>query len=554
MSKSAKLREMLKSNNVINIIGAHDALSAKLGELAGFDAVWASGLGISASYAVPDANILTMNDYLNSAIAMNDATSIPVIADCDTGYGNSSNVMRMVQKYESANIAAVCIEDKKFPKTNSLLKDAKQELASIAEFVGKIMAAKSMQKTKDFMVIARVEALIAGLGHKEALKRAKAYANAGADAILIHSKSNTPDEILQFVELWKNYAPLVIVPTNYPNLTLKKAGDLGIKMVVYANQGLRASIPAIKSVFSQIIKDGSTINIEDKICSVKEIFELQGMLKLKELEKYYLKHEYDDLTVVIPAAGEHKREATLSDLISGIPLTMLDINGKPLLQRIVDTLKLVGLSKIFVVGGYNIDKIAVEGADIIENKDYHKTGITESIMHASTRINGRMLIAYADIIFEKSIIKRLLESPHDITIVVSRFSEDLSKPDSDKVIATNLHMSTGAGRILSFEQSNPVKKIGKKFTQPHYEFTGIALFSHEGTEIFKKEYEAAKKLNTAPFYETSEFSKASFTDMLQYLIDKGHRVEILEIASGWSEIKTFDDYKNITLSIKSAEF
>jgi phosphoenolpyruvate phosphomutase len=117
---------------------------------------------------------------------MNDAVSIPVVSDCDVGYGNSNNVMHMVRKYEAAGIAAVCIEDKRFPKVNSYI-PGRQELAPIAEFVGKFLAAKNTQRTSDFMVIARVEALIAGWGQEEALKRAHTYAEAGADAIFIHS-------------------------------------------------------------------------------------------------------------------------------------------------------------------------------------------------------------------------------------------------------------------------------------------------------------------------------------------------------------------------------
>ena len=201
MSKAKKLRELFIKEGVIRIVGAHDGLTAKLAELAGFDGVWASGFEISASHAVPDANILTMTQYLEAASTMNDAVSVPVVADCDTGYGNSSNVVHMVRKYEPAGIAAVTIEDKRFPKVNSYI-PGRQELAPIAEFVGKILAAKNAQQTKEFMVIARVEALIAGWGQEEALRRAHAYVEAGADAILIHSKSSVPDEIVSFAKAW----------------------------------------------------------------------------------------------------------------------------------------------------------------------------------------------------------------------------------------------------------------------------------------------------------------------------------------------------------------
>ena len=185
-NKSKALKNLLKKK-LVKIVGAHDGLGAKLIAEAGFDGVWASGLEISASYGLPDANILTMSEYLERAVEMNEATSLPVIADCDTGYGNINNVIHMIEKYEKAGIAAVCIEDKLFPKVNSFV-EGRQELADIEEFCGKLRAIKDTQINPDFMVIARIEALIAGWGMNEALKRANAYCESGADAILIHSK------------------------------------------------------------------------------------------------------------------------------------------------------------------------------------------------------------------------------------------------------------------------------------------------------------------------------------------------------------------------------
>ena len=143
--KVSKLRSLFQSSKVIRIVGAHDGLGAKLIEKNGFDGVWASGLEISTSHAVPDANILTMTDFLRSARVMNEATSLPVICDCDTGFGNVLNVIRMVEQYEAAGLAAVVIEDKLFPKVNSFV-PGRQELASIQEFMGKIEAAKSASK------------------------------------------------------------------------------------------------------------------------------------------------------------------------------------------------------------------------------------------------------------------------------------------------------------------------------------------------------------------------------------------------------------------------
>ena len=221
MRKSTKLRKLLEGEDLVRIVGAHDGLTAKLVELNGFEGVWASGLEVSTSHVVPDANILTMTDYLRAASVMNDAVSIPIVVDADTGYGNSSNLIHAVKKFEAAGIAAVCIEDKLFPKVNSFV-PWRQDLAPISEFVGKIMAGKNAQETDDFMIFARVEALIAGLGIKEALKRAYAYEEAGADGVFIHSKQKKADEILEFVERWDGKSPLIVCPTTYPDLTVGK--------------------------------------------------------------------------------------------------------------------------------------------------------------------------------------------------------------------------------------------------------------------------------------------------------------------------------------------
>ncbi|ADM36257.1 phosphoenolpyruvate mutase [Bacillus spizizenii] len=284
--KAKKLRELLYSNQVVRVMGAHNGLSAKLAEQAGFHAIWASGLEISASYAVPDANILTMTENLQAAVVMNESTSIPIICDCDSGYGSVNNVIRMVKEYERNGIAGICIEDKQFPKLNSFVKGS-QKLADIDEFSNKIRAAKDVQKNPDFVVIARIEALIAGQGMDEALNRAYAYEAAGADAILIHSKENQPNEIKEFVKQFTGAVPIVIVPTTYPHITVKEMELLGINMVIYANHGLRSSIKAMQETFSQILLDGNTVGVEDNIVSMKTVFELQGMYDMRKQEDMY---------------------------------------------------------------------------------------------------------------------------------------------------------------------------------------------------------------------------------------------------------------------------
>ena len=271
-------------------------MSAKLVENAGFDAIWAGSFAISAINAVPDASILTMTEFFEAASKMVNACKIPIIADCDTGYGGPNNVRHLVKKYENAGIAGISIEDKIFPKQNSLLENGTHQLLPEKEFVGKIIAACEAKQNKEFMIIARVEALIAGLGMDEAIRRARAYEKAGADAILIHSKKNSPDEVFEFVDSWKGNIPIVVVPTNYNSVKIEELIQHKIKMTIFANQTLRASHASITKILDKMVKAENMEEIDKDISSMEEIFELQEMYDLKthdaELEEKYKKLGY----------------------------------------------------------------------------------------------------------------------------------------------------------------------------------------------------------------------------------------------------------------------
>ena len=285
MQNADILHELIESKPILKVMGAFDSMSAKLVEINGFDAIWAGSFAISATHALPDASILTMTEFLNVSSNIVQSCKIPVIADCDTGYGGPSNVSHTVKKFELAGVAAICIEDKTFPKQNSLLKNGKQELISEKESVAKILAAKEAKSNKNFMIIARTEALIAELGMNEALQRATAYQNAGADAILIHSKKETPDEIFEFSESWKGKIPLVVVPTTYPTVGIDELIKNKFKMTIYANQTLRVAYSAMNNMLREI-KDCERISdIKQEMSSMEDIFELQKMYELKNQEK-----------------------------------------------------------------------------------------------------------------------------------------------------------------------------------------------------------------------------------------------------------------------------
>ena len=226
-----------------------------------------------------------MTEFFNAASNMAQTCEIPVIADCDTGYGDANNVRHMVKKYENAGIAGICMEDKTFPKSNSLLKDGNNQLLSEKDFVAKILAANEAKRNKSFTIIARIEALISGIGMEEALKRAYAYEKAGADLILIHSKKISPDEIFEFSKSWNGSIPLVAIPTTYYSVKIDELIDHKIKMVIYANQTLRAVHLSLSRLL-QKMRDANSMNeIQDQMSSMEDIFQLQEMYDMKSQEK-----------------------------------------------------------------------------------------------------------------------------------------------------------------------------------------------------------------------------------------------------------------------------
>jgi len=285
MSQSENLVKLLDNQPIVKVCGAYDAMSAKLVELYGFDAVWAGSFAISAINNVPDASILTMTEFFTAASNMAHACEIPVIADCDTGYGDATNVRHMVKKYENAGIAGICIEDKTFPKQNSLLEGGNNQLLSEKDFAAKILAANEAKQNKAFTIIARIEALISGMGIKHALKRAYAYEKAGADLILIHSKKITPEEIFEFADSWKGNAPLVVIPTTYYSVNVDELIEHKIKMVIYANQTLRAAHFALSKLLKQMKNANNMSQLQNQMSSMDDIFKLQEMHDIKSQEK-----------------------------------------------------------------------------------------------------------------------------------------------------------------------------------------------------------------------------------------------------------------------------
>ena len=277
--KRMRLRRGLTADHPVVAVGAHDAMSARLIEAHGFDAVWVSGFGVSAmAYGLPDLNLVTMNETLDVTRRIEGVTSLPVVVDCDNGYGGLTNVVRTTVEFDRAGVAAVCIEDNLFPKRNSLYQgQSHRELVKATEQARRLRAAKAAQESETFVLIARVEALIAGHGVEAACERAVAYADAGADAILIHSKDKTLWEIETFLEQWRATGintPLVAVPTLFPDYTAAQLFTKGFAMVILANQPMRASVQAMEDTLAVLRDEGKPAAADPHIAAVDHIFEL----------------------------------------------------------------------------------------------------------------------------------------------------------------------------------------------------------------------------------------------------------------------------------------
>ncbi|WP_328805632.1 phosphonopyruvate hydrolase [Sabulicella rubraurantiaca] len=286
--KAEALRALLDPQRPAMAMAAHNPLAAKLAAEAGFEAIWGSGFELSASYAVPDASILPMGTHLEMMRAMGEVQDAPIVADIDTGFGNAVNVAYAVPRYAAAGVAAVVLEDKTFPKDSSLRPGGRQELVPAGEFQGKVEAARA--HGGGMLVIARTEALIAGQGEAEALRRGAAYVEAGADAVLIHSKSKSPEEILSFCRAWDGRVPLVLVPTSYPQLSFADVAALGkVGLIICGNHAIRAAVAAMRDTFRRIREEGDIAGVEGSIASVAEVFALQGDDALRDLERAFLR-------------------------------------------------------------------------------------------------------------------------------------------------------------------------------------------------------------------------------------------------------------------------
>jgi len=524
-TKAARLKQMLLAPELAFIMEAHNGLSAKIVEEAGFSGIWASGLAMSAALGVRDNNEASWTQVLEQLEFMADATSIPILVDGDTGYGNFNNVRRLVAKLCQRGIAGVCIEDKLFPKTNSFIGEG-QPLADIDEFCGRIKAGKDTQTDPDFCLVARVEALISGWPMEEALQRAEAYHEAGADAILIHSKKSAADEIVEFANQWGGKAPVVIVPTMYYRTPTDAFRDAAISLIIWANHNMRASISAMRETSRRIMADQSLVGIEDNVVSVKDVFSLVGQSELAAAERRYFTAPDAGTKAIVLAASQGSK---LGPLTAERPKCMVDVRGQPLLRRLVSTLNGSGINDVSVVCGYKPDTVDLPKIDKIDNLNFENTGEAASLACAADRLEGPCLLSYGDILFRPYILDALLGTDGDIVCAVDARWQGAGHRDPARAIDavqcaerfTGSYLEEDTVAITGFADSPSSGQIDG-------EFIGLVKLSGQGATLVRDELNA--------MHEDGTLATADLPMLLQRLVDKGVAVSALYVTGHWLDV------------------
>ena len=536
ISRSAKLRQMLLSERLEFLLEAHNGLSARIVREAGFGGIWASGLSISAQLGVRDNNEASWTQVVDVLEFMADASDLPILLDGDTGYGNFNNLRRLVRKLEQRGIAGVCIEDKQFPKTNSFLNGERQPLADIQEFAGKIAAGKDTQTDPNFSIVARVEALIAGWGMEEALRRAEAYRVAGADAILIHSKLSKPDEIVTFAREWAGRLPLVIVPTRYYSTPTNVFRLAGISMVIWANHMVRSATSAMQSVAKEIFESQTLVNIEDRIVPVEEIFRLQDADEYSAAERLYLSNATSSRSAIVLAASRGKGlEAVTTDR----PKVMLPIAGKPLLRWLIDSFKKENVNDITVVGGYRADAIDPAGIRLVVNERYAQTDELASLACAVGNLESDTVIAYGDLLFRSYVLRDLVESKAEFAVVVDSASADVSNrtvrdfaycshPDDRGLFGTQVLLKRVVSRADTRQETTPED-------EPQGRWIGMLSVSRQGLARLKKVLAALR--------ERPDFDALDMPALLNALIADGAAVEVLYVHGHWRGVNDLEEFR-----------
>jgi phosphoenolpyruvate phosphomutase len=500
-------------------------MSARIAFEAGIPGLWASSLTLSCVQGVRDNSEMTMTEALQVLEAMTTAVSCPVLFDGDTGYGTFGHFQQLVKRLESRSVAGVAIEDKVFPKTNSFLRSEQQELAPIEEFCGKIRAGKDVQKDEGFVIVARTEALIAGLGMDAAIERAERYVEAGADAILIHSKARTFAEIAEFMRRFSRRVPVVCVPTTYYSTPPEAFAEAGVSLAIWGNHMLRASVQAMKDVASRIAASGSAREVESQIASVGDLFRLQDAEGLFDLERIYAQGETRRAIVLAASRG-----SGLDSLTVDRPKCMIPVGGEAVVSRLVRHLRACGVRDIHVVRGYRGDAITLPGVAFADNDRFDETGELYSLSKAKGAIGDDVVIVYGDLLLKRYVLHELLAAPSELAIVVDISRDFLARDrEADRV-------RLAGNRAARYDES-PRKLISIA--------TDLADDTADGEWIglMRARGPGAARLAACldEVLSRSGGEKLTMVAVITRLLETGSTIDVITIQKDWSDVDEVSD-------------
>jgi phosphoenolpyruvate phosphomutase len=512
-SKNKAFRDLLSTENTNFICEGHNGLSAKIVEEAGFPGIWASGLSISAQYGLRDNNEASWSQVLDAVEFMADACTIPILVDGDTGFGNFNNFRKFVRKLEQVGVSGVCIEDKLFPKKNSFIDGHKQELADIEEFCGKIRAGKDFQTDSDFSIVARVEAFIAGWGVEEAIRRAEAYSDAGADAVLIHSSQKDASEIFEFMKVWDKRCPVVIVPTTYYKTDTKEFEKRNVSLVIWANHMIRSSVKAMQSSSKKIFELKTLVGLETDFVPVSEIFRLQNNKELELAEAKYLPEKRLAEAFLLSGGGKDIRQLISQGFLS--------------VDKYLSNFKKNGINRIHLIveGNSSVIDSSFDSVTLLSQQSKSELDTLAHVFEKIVSSEGDVVIAYADTIFESQNLLGANEfDSFDAMAIGSYIDKSVvqKKENQDVIRVFDSYDSEMFSRFL-------ISSIENKFDFEDFEFiwSGLLIIPQKSknivVEILKQKI------------ENKEIEKMNLPDLVNSMINKDLRVGLRVTFNRWIE-------------------
>jgi phosphoenolpyruvate phosphomutase len=537
---------VLEAHNGLSGIVAETARLERNGAVVEYDGLWESSLTDSAAKGLPDASIVGFDSRMRTIDEILSVTTKPIIVDGDTG-GEPSQFEYLVKELERRGVSAVIIEDKVYPKRNSLDAAASQELEDPAQFAVKIQCGRQAAISEDFLIIARLESLIAGTGLADALERAEQYIVAGADGIMIHSKKRRPDEVLAFAAA---YGPLcdrlgrrpllVSVPTTYNSITDEELAGHGFNIVIHANHLLRASYKAMTEAARTILESGRSQEVDARCASVSEVFAAVGFDRLTAKDRE--RSAGQQPPVLIPAAG---RDLVFPDR----PKSLVTVGGRPVIEYQLETIRKAGLGRVVVIRGHEGsqfgDRYATDNVAFCENPRHAETFDLASLFCAEEHMGQGFVLIYADILFDPDILRRLIGARKDIVLALDSSYQYHKHEVHKRLDLAVSRPRRGVGRrSLRAVPLVEIARLGKNIEveAADYEFIGMAYFSPRGAEALRRSFhECLGRAGAGTFHEAASFGKASITDLLQELVERGVTVHGLEVHKGWLEVHNRED-------------